>query len=430
VAPVSLLFVVSLFVAHQATAPSTQAAAPPTTPEGCVKAARDFVMAEQRALKQITGEAIRKIEADKVTMAQKCAAQFNVATHPDAGLADLIALYGEAAQPALAKAALDRALASKTMAPAVRGNVLTQAVLTGLREPKSPERNARLEAYVDELDRLEGDPLDAKISAHARMNGYYRGDDIDDGIIKHSTWLIERAKAFTPEQRTKYGSTIISAHINMAEAVAGRGDNPKAMALLKAAKDGWSDIKNADRMIDPVIERYALVGTKAAPIAAPRWLNAPANTTIAMPGAVTLLEFTAHWCGPCKESYPGVKRLLAKYGKQGFRVVLATELYGYFATERGLTPEAEFEKDREYWSHEGLNVPVAVVDQRPAPVRSADGNYVMPPPNPNEAAYKVGGIPQIQIIDKQGRIRLIMVGYDDVNEASLSKLIEALLKEK
>ena len=50
--------------------------------------------------------------------------------------------------------------------------------------------------------------------------------------------------------------------------------------------------------------------------------------------------------------------------------------------------------------------------------------------NPNEAAYEVGGIPQIQIIDKKGRIRLIMVGYDDVNEASLSKLIESLLKEK
>ena len=33
-------------------------------------------------------------------------------------------------------------------------------------------------------------------------------------------------------------------------------------------------------------------------------------------------------------------------------------------------------------------------------------------------------------IDKQGKIRLIMVGYDDVNEASLSKLIESLLKEK
>jgi thiol-disulfide isomerase/thioredoxin len=422
---ISLLLVVALFQAPQSPPP----AAPPTTPAACVKAARDFIQSQQRALKQITSDALRTIEADKVANAQKCAAQFNVATYPEAGLADLIALYGESAQPALAKAALDRALASKTLTATERGHVLAQAVMTGLREPKSPERNARLERYVDELDQLEGDLLDAKISAHARMNGYYRGDDIDDGIIKHSTWLMEQAKTFTPQQRALYGGTIISAHINMAEAVAGRGDNPRAMALLNAAKTGWSDIRNADRMIDPVLARYALVGTPAAPITAPRWLNAPANSTIAMPGAVTLLEFTAHWCGPCKESYPGVKRLLAKYGPRGFRVVLATELYGYFGTERGLTPEAEFERDREYWTHEGLTVPIAVSDQRGLPV-PGDGGVVASVENPNDAAYKVGGIPQIHIIDKNGVIRLIMVGYDDANEASLARLIEKLLKER
>ncbi len=401
----------------------------PTTPAACVKAARDFVQSEQRALKQITGDAIRKIEADKIALAQKCAAQFNAATIVEADLAQLIALYGEAAQPALAKAALDRALGSKTLPVNVRADVLSQAVLTGLREPKSPERNARLERYVDDLDRLKGDHLEAQLSAHSRMNGFYRGDDVDDGIIKHSTWLIERAKTFTPQQRMQYGSTIVIAHINMAEAVAGRGDNARAQQLLTAAKTNWSDIRNVDLMLAPVMARYALVGTLAAPIGAPRWLNALPDTTIAMPGAVTLLEFTAHWCGPCKESYPGVKRLLAKYGSRGFRVVLATELYGYFGAERPLTADVEFERDREYWAHEGLNVPVAVEDQRKPPVRGADGNYTHFE-NPNDKAYEVGGIPQIHIIDKQGRIRLIMVGYDDVNEEMLSKLIEKLLKEK
>ncbi len=418
-------FLPLLFLVGLAQAPAPQ----PTTPAACVKAARDFAQMQQRAAKQITSELIRKIEADKVAMAQACAAQFNPATIVEAELAHLIALYGESAQPALAKAALDRALASKTLAVNVRADVLSQAVMTGLREPKSAERNARLERFVDTLDRLPGDFLDVRLSTHARMNGFYRGDDIDDGIIKHSTWLIERAKTFTPEQRTQYGSTIVSAHINMAEAVAGRGDNARAQQLLTAAKANWSDIRNADLMLAPVIARYALVGTVAAPIGAPRWLNSPANTTIAMPGAVTLLEFTAHWCGPCKESYPGVKRLLATYGPRGFRVVLATELYGYFGAERPLTAETEFERDREYWAHEGLNVPVAVEDQRKPPVRGADGNYTYFD-NPNDKAYEVGGIPQIHIIDKQGRIRLIMVGYDDVNEGMLSQLIEKLLKEK
>ena len=125
----------------------------PTTPDGCLVAARDFTRTEQRALKQLTADAVRKIEADKIVLAQKCAAQFDPATIGAADLASLIALYGEAAQPALARATLDRALGLKSLATADRAAALSQAVMSGLREPKSPERNARLESYVDQLDR-------------------------------------------------------------------------------------------------------------------------------------------------------------------------------------------------------------------------------------------------------------------------------------
>lgn len=405
----------------------------PTTPDGCVKAARDFVVAQQRALPRVTAEAVRKIDADKVAAAQACAAQFSVSTARETDLPALIALYTEAAQPALAQAALDRALASRTLAPRTRAEVLAQAVTTGLRDTKSAERNARLERFVDELDRLVGadgdDLLDLKVTTHNRMNGYYRGDDIDDGIIKHSTWLIERARTFTQAQRTQFGISVVGAHINMAEALAGRGHTERARALLASARKDWGSLPNADRMLDSAIARYALIGTVGAPIVAPRWLNAPANTTMPMTDAVTLLEFTAHWCVPCKESYPGLKRLLAKYESQGFRVVMATELYGYFGTERPLTAEVEFERDREYWEHEGLRVPIAVADQRSLPVRQADGSYVAVE-NPNDAAYRVGGIPQIHLIDRHGKIRLIMVGYDDTNEPFLADLIEKLLKER
>ena len=49
--------------------------------------------------------------------------------------------------------------------------------------------------------------------------------------------------------------------------------------------------------------------------------------------------------------------------------------------------------------------------------------------NVNETNYKVGGIPQIMIVDKRGTIRLIMVGYDDKNEERLAALIGRLLAE-
>ena len=429
------MILASLFaVAILAQAPAAQSPAlptpPPSTPDGCVKFVRDFTIAQQRALKQVTAETVRKIEADKQVLAKECAAQLNVNTLADRDLPGLVALYGESNQPALAKAALDRAMSLQNLPTKTRAEVLAQAVMSGLREPKSPERNARLEGYVDELDKLKGDDLlDIKFTAHSRMNGYYRGDDIDDGIIKHSTWLINVGETCTPAQRAQYGLSIVNAYVNMAEALAGRGQNDKALALLATARKEFGDLRNADRMIDPIVARYSLVGKVGAPIAAPHWLNAAPNTTIPMTGAVTLLEFTAHWCVPCKESYPGVNRLLAKYGSKGFRVVLATELYGYFGAERPLTAEQEIDRDREYWSHEVPNVPVAIENRMTAPVRNADGTLTLVE-NANDKAYEVGGIPQIHIIDKQGRIRLIMVGYDDANEKSLAALIEKLLKEK
>src|SRR5690349_245092 len=100
-----LTFAVATLVAQAATAPP---APQPTTPDACVKAVRDYTIAQQRALKQVTADAVKKIDTDKQALARSCAAQFNVATIAPADLPSLIALYGESAQADLAKAALDR----------------------------------------------------------------------------------------------------------------------------------------------------------------------------------------------------------------------------------------------------------------------------------------------------------------------------------
>ena len=409
----------------------TQSAAPQlpdTSPAACLQAVRDHATARQKALTPLTAEGVRAITLERTALAKTCADRFDVATVAEKDLAALIDLYTEAGDAARTNAAVTRALASKSLTETDRATVLVQAIRAGLRTPKSTERNAGLETIVDELDRMSEAVLAQKLSAHQSMNGYYRADDIDDGIIKHSTWIIERARSFTPDERKRYGPGILSAYVNMAEAWAGHGRTEEAVALLQRGKTEWADEARAPAYIDPVLERYRLVGTPAAAISAPRWLNAAdGTTTIDMKGSVTLLEFTAHWCGPCKESYPGIKRLLAKYGPRGFRVVFATELYGYFDAERNLAPDAEFERDRAYFKQEGLDVPIAV-DERPAPnIVNGRPVYVR---SANDAAYKVGGIPQIHLIDRRGVIRLIMVGYDDANEPRLAALIEQLLKEQ
>ena len=99
--------------------------------------------------------------------------------------------------------------------------------------------------------------------------------------------------------------------------------------------------------------------------------------------------------------------------------------YGYFEQERNLTPEQEIERDRKYFAGYGFALPIAIglpsstiVDGRP---RLQE--------DPTENAYAVGGIPQINVIDRKGNIRLVMIGYDDANEENLASFIWTLLKE-
>ena len=432
-APIALAQTAAAIPAVKATTPAgclTEISQYKTSKEAEARAALPLVTTPEERLAQgrVLVTAFQQISQTTAAMAKTCAGRFDVASVAPEELPALADLYTQAGMNDLAKRAVDRAVTATSLSEGERAAALVQAVTLGLREPKSDARNARLESYADELDKMSDAVLDQKYGVHSRLNGYYRADDIDAGIIKHSTWLIDAARASSAEQRKKYGYAVISAYENMAEAWAGQGRNDDALKLLHRASTDLPDLADVARNLENVIARYKLVGTKAAPISASRWLNRPDETTpLEMTGHVTLLEFTAHWCGPCKESYPGIKRLLASYGRRGFRVVMATELYGYFGAERNLTPEAEFDRDRDYFAAEQLQVPIAVAD-RIVP-KNVDGRPVYTP-DPNLAAYKVGGIPQIQLIDRQGRIRLIMVGYDDANEPKLAKIIEGLLNER
>jgi thiol-disulfide isomerase/thioredoxin len=423
-APLYLALVLS---AGQTAAQSTAAAAMTQAagPADCVAALQTFVSRRQTEVRPPTGftsELLRQVNDEKIALAKSCLARFEAATIKPADLAGLAELFITAGRAEDGRAALTRALEA-AMPPGDRATALATGIGVILNEPKGDERNARLEKLVDELDANPAATFDQKFAAHSRMLGYYRGDDIDAGIIKHATWIAAAAMSFTPAQRKGLGLRVVSSQVSMAEALAGQGMNDEALALLRKTQAAWSDVPRTNELyLEPAIARYSLVGTAAPAIAAPRWLNAPSDMKeMAMDGAVTLLEFTAHWCGPCRESYPGVNRLRQQFGAKGFRVVMVTRYWGYFSkdgkVERPLAPDEELKRDTEYFQGYHLDVPVAIGDE----ARDADRN---------DTNYKVSGIPQIQLIDKHGKIRLIMIGYDEANEPKLAGIIAKLVAEK
>lgn len=397
------------------------------TPQDCVRQGRELTMKRQKERSPLTAAIVRQIDAERVTLVRECAAAFDVARATNDQLAALLELYTEAQQPELAEGVIRRGMTPDGVDMRTRADVLSQAIRYLLRQPKSAERNARAEEYVDQLDRFPSEYIEQKLSAHQSLNGYYRGDDIDAGIIKHSTWLIDTARTVTPEQRTRFGSGFTAAYVNLAEALAGQGENDKALDLLRRAASELSDLPYVESRVKPALARYSLVGKPAAPVAASVWLNrAGTAAPIDVKGKVTLVQFTAHWCGPCKESYPGMKRLEARFKDRGLQVVFYTRTYGYFESERDLTREQEIERDRTYFAGYGFTHPIAI--GTPSFTLDANGRRAFQK-DPVEEAFGVGGIPQINVIDAQGNLRLIMIGYDDANEEKLAGFIESLLKK-
>jgi thiol-disulfide isomerase/thioredoxin len=415
-------------VAVVAAAAVTLAQAPlSTSPQECVQRGRQLASTRQKELQPLTAEKVRQIDAERVALLRECGAALDVDKAPAEQLSALVELFTDAQQPELAQRALIRGLASRDLALIPRAELLVQAVRVGLRQRPKPDF-AKVEAYSDTLDTFPGTVLDQKIAAHSSLNGYYRGDDVDAGIIKHSTWLIEAGKTLAPEHRKKYGTTLIAAYENLAEAVAGQGENDRALDLLRRAPQELADVPNVEARLKSTLARYELVGKPAAPITAPVWLNrADTASPVGLMGKVTLLQFTAHWCGPCKESYPGMTRLLERFKDRGLQLVFYTRTYAHFEGQRNIARDVEIELDKKYFAEYGFTHPIAIGS--PA-FTIVDGQMVAQGEDPVEKAYGVGGIPQINAIDSDGKLRLIMIGYDDANEEKLATFIDQLLKRQ
>jgi thiol-disulfide isomerase/thioredoxin len=381
---------------------------PAQSPQDCIKSAREFAARRFKELGPATSATARQVSEERLAMLRECAARYDVDRTPIEGLPPLVELLIEAQQPEAAQKAVTRALAAPDLAALQRGNLLAHAVRMLLRQPKSAERNAAAEKYVDQIDALGDAALEPAIVAHSQMNGYYRADDIDNGIIKHSNWLIDTGRRLSPDLRKKYGHQIVSAYDNLAEAIAGQGENDRALAILNSARTDWPEMADD---VNRTLERYLTVGKDAPAVVGDTWLNNPSGE-LPLKGRVTLLQFTAHWCGPCKESYPGMKRLAERFTNEPFQLAFFTQLYGYFGSEQKLTAAQEIDRDREYYAGYGFKIPIAIG------------------PRGVEEAYKVGGIPQIVAIDKTGKIRLIMIGYDEANEEKLAAFIKSLIAEK
>lgn len=408
---------------------STNAQTPePQTPAECLAAVQNYPRQQaEAAFKAKQKPNYRQYQAESVALAKKYSAKFTPESAKENELVTLARLYASAQLNDLANATIKRRLMLTSLTTDERAESLAVAVeiVIGVKEV-TDEVLRQAESYVTQLDALPRSAIRHQIRAHSRIGGYYSYADIDAKNLEHHEKIIELINKLPVEERKPFLNQKAGAYDSIALVYANRDQTDKAIEILKNASTEMADMPNSAQWFSQTIKRYSQIGQPAPSIKAAQWINGDnAPKELGFGGRVTLLQFTAHWCIPCRNSYPAITKFHDKYSKQGLDVVFSTQLYGFFDKRDDLKPEEEIAADREYYAaHHRLPFKIAI---EPRPAFSENGSP--PAREDNEAKYFVGGIPQMVLIDKQGNVRLVMIGWDPANETKMTALIEKLLSE-
>lgn len=161
--------------------------------------------------------------------------------------------------------------------------------------------------------------------------------------------------------------------------------------------------------VESAIRRATMVGRLAPPIEGIEYIDTPKLNIEALKGKVILLDFFAHWCAPCVESFPALNSLKEKYEAKGLVIVGVTRLYGFYGEQMNLTKQQELAALRALKSARGA---------KPGFVISTEASL---------AVYGIAGYPTIALIDRDGKVRALRLGAEV--GGAIEENIQSLLAE-
>jgi len=116
-------------------------------------------------------------------------------------------------------------------------------------------------------------------------------------------------------------------------------------------------------------------------------------------GQVVMLNFWASWCGPCKQEMPRLNRLYEKYHASGFQLL-------------GVNVDDDARNASGVSSTLGLRFPILLDTEKRV-----------------SRLYDLSTMPSTVLIDRDGRVRYVHLGYKDGYEKTYEDQIRELLRE-
>lgn len=211
--------------------------------------------------------------------------------------------------------------------------------------------------------------------------------------------------------KPRLASAVSSVYETKGEILINHGQRDKGLAAFEAGLKDPRIPEASARSLKFAGIRAGMVGT--APPEIPVTDKYRDFTSVeALKGKVVIIDFMAHWCGPCKAAFPDIHKLYEKYKDKGLEVLSVTRYYGYYDTQKNLNPSQEYAAMAGFLKQYQLDWPVIFTE------------------NDTFADYGITGIPTMVVIGRDGLVRTLHVGYSAQSFKEVETLVGDLIKEK
>jgi len=160
--------------------------------------------------------------------------------------------------------------------------------------------------------------------------------------------------------------------------------------------------------------KQQLIGNQAPEIEFTHTYNAESISLKSLRGKVVVLDFFANWCGPCKQTFPELRKIYDARKMGGLEVIGVTGFQGNFnddeVVRETITQDQEIELTGDFVEKYKMNWPVGF---------STRGEF--------DSEYGIRGLPSLVVIDQQGKVVEVLVGASAQTKQQLVALIDSLL---
>lgn len=347
-------------------------------------------------------------------LARECAAKFSGAALQARDLIPLAQLYLAAGDDSAAARAAARRLAEPDAKPvAARAWILADIVDAYLRA--SPARVDAAGRWLRQLDALEGSGAAlGKVRAYSTLAFQQAGMGADSASVAAAESAIAAGKQLGERDRREYAQQLFAMYMLVADVAAERtGDAAEPKAVMARARADLGPLRSVDGSITDADDTYALLGTRATPITATRWIGTPGDTVSPIPGRQALVVFLAD-----RNDVPAFRRLAQSFTDR-LQIVYVQGSYGYFRAAGPLSFAEEIEEIRKYYLQE-LRFPGSIAISEADFFTIPDGRRIRRP-TVNERAYHIGTGTTVIYVDDEGIIRRIWRGWQPVYELEIER---------